>query len=90
MKMTLCIIIFFIFVINITELYNVLFGDLSNYAFGSNLSSPYSIYVSYNSYLVFSIISVILSILTIFIYKKKIFYWLSLLLIILNMYPLLF
>ena len=78
-------IIFFLF--SITEVYNLFFGDLSWYAFGSNLSSSYSIYISYKTYLVYNLISLVFSVLTIIFYKKKIFYWFFIVSLILNLYP---
>ena len=86
-RKVLLIIVFILFIVNIIELYILLFQDVSMYAFGSDFYSSYSLHKSFGIYLMYVIANLILTILCFSFRKRKAFYYLFIALIVMVLYP---
>lgn len=72
------------FLVSISESFTLLFGDYSQYPFGSDFFSKWSLYRSYELYLFYNLIITSLSICYLFYFKKKIAYLFLILIFVLE------
>ena len=86
MKIILSIFITFFGLISFSELIQIIFIDSSDYPFGSDFFPLFSTYHSYLTYLLFNLVVVFFSISAFYNYKKRLFYYLSFIVLILEFY----